>query len=239
MLKPDIGERGRGVAIVRDRAEIETYLDEYAGPLLAQMFIDGDEFGIFYVRNPETEVAEVISLARKSPRQVIGNGSDPLERLILDDPICLPVAELLLERNADQLHRTPAKGEQVRVTQLGTHSLGCRFLIGEDLRTKALEEAVDSLSQEVGLDFGRFDVISPNRGELQKGFFRVVEFNGLTAEAAHAYDPKYGLFAGLSILSDQWKRAFEVGAAHRSAGRSPLSWRQLAELVRNARAPLR
>ncbi|MEM9177178.1 MAG: alpha/beta fold hydrolase [Myxococcota bacterium] len=235
VLKPDVGERGRGVAIVDDLAAARAALEASPDRTLVQTFVPGEEFGLFYVRRPGTDRGELFSIARKTPRFVVGNGRDPIERLVLMDPVCLPMAHRLLEINAARLGDVPAEGERVRVTWLGTHSLGCRFLYGEDLRTPALEAAVDRLSRGAGLDFGRYDVRAADEAALGRGEFRVLEFNGLTGEAAHMYDPRYGLFAGLAILREQWRIAFEIGAAHRKAGRAPLPWTELARLVRTSR----
>ena len=88
------------------------------------------------IRSMDINSGTLFSIARKVPRCVVGNGRDPLERLILADPICLPTAEKLLEANADRLDWIPAAGAPVRLTWLGTHSRGARFLAGEDLRTR-------------------------------------------------------------------------------------------------------
>lgn len=236
VIKPDVGERGRGVAICADRDEVARRLAGDPARTLVQAYVPGEEFGLFHLRRPGAERGILFSIARKAPRFVVGNGRDDLERLLLSDPVCLPMAETLLALNAGRLGEVPAAGERVRVTRLGTHSLGCRFLVGEDLRTADLETAVDRLSRSLGLDFGRYDVRAPDEAALRRGEFRVVEFNGLTGEAAHMYDPRYGLFAGLAILRAQWAHAFAIGAAHRAHGREPLSWAELAHLVRSSRA---
>lgn len=234
VLKPDVGERGRDVEIVADVAAIRRYFERHPGPTLLQPFVDGDEFGLFYHRAPDAPRGTLFSIARKTPRFVEGDGVGRLEDRILADPICLPVAEKLLALNAERLDWIPAAGERVRLTRLGTHSLGCRFLVGEDLRTSELEAAVDRLSRSVGLDFGRYDVRAESESALRAGRFRVIEFNGLTGEAAHVYDPRYGLVAGLRILFGQWRTAFAIGAAHRARGRRPLPWPALVALVRNS-----
>jgi len=235
VLKPDVGERGRGVSIVDGPEDVRLALARTPGRMLVQVFVPGDEFGLFYVRRPGRAHGELFSIGRKVPRFVVGNGSDTLERLLLTDPVCLPMAHRLIEINAARLGEVPAPGERVQVTWLGTHSLGCRFLEGEDLRTEALEAAVDRLSRAAGFDFGRYDVRAADEAALRRGDFRVVEFNGLTAEAAHMFDPRYGLRAGLAVLREQWRIAFEIGAAYRAGGREPLSWQGLAQLVRESR----
>jgi len=243
VFKPDVGERGRGVSIVHDVDGIRDYLEEEQDRTLVQAYVGGEEFGLFFLRRPNPpgqpshpkSKGELFSIARKSPREVVGNGVDSLERLILLDRICLPMAHKLLRLNADRLDEVPGPGDRVRVTELGTHSLGCRFLVGEDLRSEALENAVDRLSAIVDVDLGRYDVRAADEAALMRGEFKVIEFNGLTGEAAHMYDPRYGIVAGLRILRTQWEAAFEIGAAHQEAGRRPLSWWALGRLVWTSR----
>ena len=214
VLKPDVGERGRGVQIIPDVEGLRAYFDSHPERALAQAFIPGQEFGLFSVRRPGQDKGELFSIARKTSPVGRRGWASTLERLILSDPICLPMAPKLLAQNADRLAQIPAKGQRVQVAKIGTHSLGCRFLFGEDLRTEALEQAVDTLSREGGLDFGRYDVLAEDEDALRRGEFKVVEFNGLTGEAAHCYDPRHGLRSGLAILGEQWRIAFEIGAAH-------------------------
>jgi hypothetical protein len=54
VLKPDVGQRGRGVAIVRDRAGLHDYLVQAPGDVLIQQYISGAEFGVFVYRDPVT-----------------------------------------------------------------------------------------------------------------------------------------------------------------------------------------
>ena len=53
VLKPDVGERGSGVAIVRSHEQLDAYLRAAEGDIIIQQYIDGLEFGVFYYRYPE------------------------------------------------------------------------------------------------------------------------------------------------------------------------------------------
>ena len=71
---------------------------------------------------------------------------------------------------------------------------------------------------------------------LAAGRFRIVELNGLTAEATHIYDPANSLLDAYRVLFEQWRIAFEIGRRNRDRGARPASLGELARLVRRARA---
>ncbi len=58
VFKPDIGERGAGVAIVKDEYHAGQYLAHAKGDILVQEFLPGYEFGIFYFRKPGESTGE-------------------------------------------------------------------------------------------------------------------------------------------------------------------------------------
>jgi hypothetical protein len=64
---------------------------------------------------------------------------------------------------------------------------------------------------------------------------RVVELNGLTAEATHIYDPRHGLLYAYRVLFEQWRLAFEIAAANRARGARPASVAELRALLRARR----
>ena len=56
-----------------------------------------------------------------------------------------------------------------------------------------------------GIDFGRFDVRAPSRESVAAGQgIRVLEFNGVTGEATHVYQPGYPWWKG---IRDRARRA--------------------------------
>ncbi|MEO7793342.1 MAG: VTT domain-containing protein, partial [Thermoanaerobaculia bacterium] len=85
VLKPDVGERGRGVAVVRSENELAGYLASAGGRLIAQEYIGGEEFGVFYVRHPAAARGRIFSITGKRFPVVIGDGRRRLEELILAD----------------------------------------------------------------------------------------------------------------------------------------------------------
>lgn len=219
VLKPDIGERGAGVAIVHSMAEAEPHLAHARGDLLLQRYIPGREFGLFYYREPGDLRGTLFSITDKRMPTVTGDGRSTLERLILSDDRAVSQARFLLEQHAERLWEVIPAGEVVPLVQLGTHCRGATFLDGARLRTPLLEEAVDGVSRSLeGFWFGRYDVRAESEAALQAGQFQVIELNGVSSEATSIYDPSNRLFSAYRTLFEQWTIAFEIGALNRKAG---------------------
>jgi hypothetical protein len=237
VLKPDVGERGSGVQFAHDSGELERMARDLVHDSLVQEYAPGLEFGVFYVRHPDAARGQIVSLTEKRLISVTGDGRRDLETLILDDPRAVCMAPGFLNRFAARLREVPAAGESVRLVEVGTHSQGALFLDAGEHVTPALEAAIDRLSQSFpGFYFGRYDLRVASLDELRAGRgFRVVELNGLTAEATHIYDPKHGLVDAYRVLFEQWRLAFEIAAANRARGARPASLREIRALLRGRR----
>ncbi|HET9274636.1 MAG TPA: alpha/beta fold hydrolase, partial [Gemmatimonadales bacterium] len=236
VLKPDVGERGSGVAIARDEASAREYLARAGGDVLAQAYVPGLEFGIFYYRMPGENRGRIFSITDKRFPAVTGDGRSTLERLILEDERAVCIARFLLAKHAARLYEVPAAGEVVPLVELGTHCRGAAFLDGSQLRTPALEEAVDEISRKFpGFLFGRYDVRSESVEALQAGRFTIIELNGATSEATSVYDPRNGILTAYRVLASQWRILFEIGARNRQAGVRTAGLTELMLLLRKHR----
>ncbi len=230
VLKPDVGERGDGVMILRDEESLDRALLETTVDAILQEHVAGCEYGLFYVRTPEEKRGRVFSITEKRLPVVVGDGRRTLEDLILSDDRAVAVADAYFEANAGRLADVPAAGEEVRIVELGTHCRGAIFLDGVHLSTPELEEAVHELSLSCeGFHFGRYDVIAESEAALRAGEFRVIELNGLTSEATHVYDPRHSLLHAYGVLFEQWRLAFEIAAANAARGARPAT---VGEVVR-------
>jgi hypothetical protein len=229
VIKPDIGERGAGVAIVRSEMQLSDYLSTAAGDVIVQEYVDGQEYGVFYYRYPGERKGHIFSITDKQLLRLTGNGKSTLEKLILSDERAVCMAKFHMRNHKDRLYLVPEKGEIVPLVQVGTHCRGALFLDGESIRTPELEAAIDRVSKSFsGFYFGRYDIRTPSVADFQKGLgFKIVELNGVTSEATHIYDPGNSLWYAYGVLMRQWKIAFEVGAVNRSRGIHPATLRQL------------
>ncbi len=225
VLKPDVGERGRGVAVVRSRSALEHYLLHAPADTMLQEHVAGEEFGVFYVRRPGAAAGEIFSITGKEFPCVVGDGVRSLDELILADPRAVCMAERYFEANAARLDEVPAAGTPVQLVEIGNHCRGTIFRDCRRLATPALAASLDALAGHFpGFHFGRFDLRVPSAAALAEGRdFKILEVNGVTSEATHVYEPGYPLGRAYRDLFEQWRLAFEIGAANAAAGAHALT----------------
>jgi hypothetical protein len=236
VLKPDVGERGKDVAIIRNEADFSRYFASPRGRTIAQKYVDGMEFGIFYYRYPGEAEGHLFSITEKRFPTIAGDGTSTIRELVLRDERAVCLADLYLSRLRRSPDDVPRIGESVPLAELGSHCRGAIFLNGTMLATAALRSAVDSIAQGVpGFYFGRFDVRSQSVEALQRGEFKILELNGVTAEATHIYDPAVSFFEAYRVLFQQWRIAFEIGAKNRQRCHLPMTIGEFVRLVRGRR----
>jgi hypothetical protein len=237
VLKPDVGERGDGVVIARDTAQARAAIEAAARPLIAQAYVPGVEFGVFYHRRPSASCGEILAITDKRMVGVTGDGKRCLEDLILADDRAVCMAPFFLRKFTLRLDDVPAPGERVMLGELGTHCRGALFLDGTALATPALCAEIERVSRAFdGFHFGRYDVRTESAEAFQRGEFSVIELNGLTSEATSIYDPRHGVWHGWRMLCRQWRIAFAIAAENRTRGKKPLTlgevWRLLVAHMR-------
>jgi hypothetical protein len=232
VLKPDAGQRGSGVAIARSWAAVDAYLESARYDVLAQAYVPGEEYGVFYVRRPSEERGRIFAVTEKRMPTVVGDGRRTLEELILADPRAVAMASTYLAVQEARLREVLAVGESAQLVELGTHARGAYFHDGARLVTPELAGAIDRVSRSFpGFYFGRYDVRSPSESDFRRGVFRVIELNGVTSEATSIYDPAHGLLSAYGTLFAQWRLAFEIGSENRARGAEPATLLELARLV--------
>jgi len=229
VIKPDKGQRGAGVTIARSQERLEECLANVHFDVIVQEYVDGHEFGIFYVRYPDVGQGFIYSITDKRLISVIGDGKRTLEELILADDRAVCMAQFHLKKHEENLKAVPRGGEVFNLVEVGTHCRGALFLNGEFIKTKELEDRIDEISKSYrGFYFGRYDIRTPSIESIKLGRdFKVVELNGVTSEATHIYDPSNSLLSGYRVLMKQWRMAFEIGARNRQNGVVPASVGQL------------
>lgn len=234
ILKPDDGNRGGGVRMVRKEKDIETYFRAIRGPVVMQAFVEGPkEAGVFYIRHPEEERGCIFAITRKEFPYVTGNGTDTLEELIWKDERAYLVADKYLNRFRDQLSVVPAKGEHWRLVNAGNHAQGCVFYDGMTLASEALLDRLDEISRGFPEFYlGRYDVRYATDEDLKIGTnFQILEVNGSLSEATSIYEPGYPLTKAYGKLFEQWEHVFKIGAWNRknAGAKTPTIQQMLAK----------
>lgn len=230
VVKPDIGLRGKGVAVLREREALARHLEGAAEDVIVQEHIHGEEFGVFYARFPD-QPGRILSVNGKVFPVLTGDGTRSLEELILADDRAVCQARLHLERHRTELSRVLAAGERFELVEIGNHCRGTMFTDQRRLATPALHAELDDLSSRIpGFFFGRYDLRAPSRAALERGEgLRILELNGVAAEVAHIYEPGSSLVAAYRDLFAQWRLAYAIGDATVREGAKPM---RLGELLR-------
>src|SRR6266404_7561778 len=237
VLKPDAGQRGSGVSIVRSFGQLQEYLMHAAFPVILQEYLPGEEYGVFYYRYPGNGGGRVFSVTEKQMPMLLGDGKRTLEELVLADDRAVCMSAFYLRKNSKRIQQVPVAGERMQLVEIGTHCRGAIFLDGSDTITPALEEVIDRIARSFdGFFFGRFDIRVPSRQDFMAGRnMKIIELNGVTSEATHIYDPKLSLFDAYRVLFEQWRIAFEIGDLNRRRGIRPASVADLFNATREYR----
>ncbi|MEM6492301.1 MAG: D-alanine--D-alanine ligase, partial [Pseudomonadota bacterium] len=226
VLKPDVGERGAGVQLAEDRADVVRYLSTFpaGAALIAQRLCAKEgEAGVFYIRQPGAAHGEIFSLTLKYFPYVVGDGRRRLGELIAADPRAGRIAEVYARRHADRIDWVPAAGEAVRLAFAGSHSRGAIFRDGGAFITDAMRDRFDAISADIDeFYFGRFDVRFDAIADLEAGRgFEIVEINAAGGEATHIWDRNMSIWRAWATLFRQFSKLWAVGAANRARGWRP------------------
>lgn len=236
VLKPDVGERGNDVVIVKDRAALTGYFASHTGATIVQEYIPGREYGVFYIRLPEEQKGRIFATTDKRFPTLIGDGVSTLEELILSDDRALCMANFHLKKYAATLTQVIAKGEIFPLVELGTHCKGSLFLDGGHLITEELSQQIERVSRRFkGFFFGRYDIrVSDEESFMRGRGLKIVELNGVTSEATSIYDPRHSLRHAYRVLAEQWRFAFEIGRQNTLQGARPTPIWQFVKHLRQA-----
>lgn len=213
VLKPNVGQRGRGVFIARTVDAVRDYLLTFTGDVLVQRYVEGDEYGVFIAKQPSTGELDILSIVNKVFPTVIGDGRTPLRQLILTDDRASLTATSLFHRWSGRLDEIVPKGKVFQLVEIGAHCRGSLFLDATGLSSPALLAQMRKLTEAVpGYFFGRVDLRVPDAHSLHTGQgIQVLEINGVAAESAHIYNPDTPLKVGYRAMFRQWERAYEIG----------------------------
>jgi membrane protein DedA with SNARE-associated domain len=239
ILKPDVGQRGAGVKVIRSLEQAEAYLKQTSASLLVQRYVPGPyEVGIFYYRFPHESHGHVLAITEKIFPVLTGNGHSTIFELIWSDKRARFLAQKYLGRLKGRENEILTAGQELKLVEAGNHAEGCIFRDGMHLLTPALADQIDTISKKLtGFYIGRYDIRFSSLEALQQGQdFQIVELNGAASEATSIYDARNSLLAAYKTLFLQWSLVFAIGAANRERGAATtpvrLIWRKWREYSR-------
>lgn len=235
ILKPDVGQRGVGLRLIRDLNAAQRYFEVHPEAVLAQTYHPGPlEAGIFYCRLPGAARGALFSITDKQFPVLEGDGVTAVEALIWRHPRYRMQARTFLARLNGQADVVLPAGERLPLAVAGNHCQGTLFRDGSHLHTPALEAAIDAIAAACdGFHFGRFDVRYADVEALRAGRgFAIVELNGITSESTNLYDPAWPLWRAYRVLFQQWALLYRIGAENRRRGHAASA---LRDVVADAR----
>ena len=127
VVKPDVGERGNGVAIVRSREEMLRYFRIAAGSVIVQRLVEGIECGIFYIRHPDQSQGRIVSIAQTCFPQVHGDGRQTLDELLLREIGAVRWRAARSRIGALRLRDIPAAGSRCASSNWASIAMRRRF----------------------------------------------------------------------------------------------------------------
>ena len=241
ILKPDVGQRGAGIKLIRSAEKAETYLRQSSASLVAQCYAAGPhEAGVFYYRFPHEACGHIFAITEKLFPILVGDGKSTVTELIWRDPRARFVADKYLQRFSERQNDVLAVGEELKLVEAGNHAQGCIFRDGSRLCTPELKARIDDISRKLtGFFIGRYDIRFASEDDFRAGKnFQIIELNGAASEATSIYDARNSIFAAYRTLFQQWDLVFAIGAANRQRGCEPtklaLVWQKWREYSRMA-----
>jgi membrane protein DedA with SNARE-associated domain len=241
ILKPDVGQRGAGVKLIRSAEQADSYLRATSAPVIAQRYAPGPcEAGVFYYRFPGEAGGHIFAITEKIFPVLAGDGESTVAELVWRDPRARFLADKYLRRLGPQRDNVLPAGRELRLVEAGNHAQGCVFRDGARLRAPGLEARLDQISRKLdGFFVGRYDLRFSSEDDLRAGKnFQIIELNGAASEATSVYDARNSLLSAYRTLFRQWDLVFAIGAENRRRGVAPtklsLVWRKWREYSRLA-----
>lgn len=235
ILKPDRGQRGFAVEIIKNETALTSYLSKYKTIHLVQEYINLPlEFGVLYYRMPNEEKGTISSVVQKIFLKIKGDGVSTLRHLIKTSERGQYYQELLEERFADQLEDVLANDEEMTLVEIGNHCKGATFFNRNNLINEQLIDTFDDISHQIdGFFFGRYDLRCASIEDLYAGKVKIVELNGTNSEPAHIYDPNMPLFKAYRFMFRHWKTIFKIGTGNHKLGVPYMPLREVYKATRH------
>ena len=225
ILKSDVGCVGKGIVKIDSEVDLDEKIHLLIGDFILQKFTAFDyECGVFYVR--QHGVPKISGINKKHFPTVIGNGLDSIMTLAKNHHRFTHHWYSFLQKI--DVDRVPSEGEKVRLSFIGSHTLGCKFTDDSYLHTPELEQAIFKVFEnQPGFNFGRVDVKSPSEEALKRGEFVVIEVNGVASLPTHMFDPKFSIFQAYKIFFEHAKYLAQIGREHKDKPMELLSLREV------------
>lgn len=210
VIKPDLGERGRFVEVIKTIEDWEKY--PIQNHLIAQEFVDLPfEFGIFYAKLPYENQGQILSITGKEFLVYTADGNSTLKAFVENHPRTVSRINYLKEKFKDVWEIMLPERTEILLEPIGNHNRGTKFHDSSNLISKELENKIDEIAKGIdGFHYGRFDVKTHSEEDLKKGKIIILEINGANSEPTHIYDEKFSLIQAYKEVKQHLDIQFEI-----------------------------
>ncbi len=230
IIKPDMGCVGKGVRKVFDNAELPAIAAQLQQDHILQKYCDLDqEYGVFYIRSQGEH--RITGINQKHFPSVVGDSKRSLRELAEAHPRFTRHWDLFLQYLDTSV--VPAKGQAVRLSFVGSHTMGCKFTNDSHLASDAVYRRIGELAEgQPGFNFGRLDVRAACRDAFLDGEFVIIEVNGVASLPTHMFDPNHSLLEAYRILLAHAGHLARIAAEHRGQSMQLLPTRTIWQRVK-------
>lgn len=225
ILKPDMGCVGKGVIKLGALDELTAVVRKLSSDYIVQKYTPHKhEFGVFFVRYGGKGFISGIN--RKHFPEVTGDSVHSLQQLAEQHPRFTAHWDLFMQYvNREYI---PAKGERVRLSFIGSHTMGCKFTNDSELHTPELDRAILAIcDSQPGFNFGRLDVKAQSEAAFRAGDFVVIEVNGVASLPTHMFDPKHSVGEGYQIFFEHARHLVKAAVEQRHQSMTLLPLREV------------
>ena len=232
IIKPDRGEKGWGVQLIRQEQELLRWLQQHEIDAVAQEFVDLPiELGIVFYRYPNGKKSGVTSAGFKQLPTVTGDGASTMEQLMQQEGIALNV-----HRYITTLNVIPVKGQKINIDFVAHRRRGTSFVDGNYLIDPQLTAIIDRITSSVkGFDLGRLDIKTSSIENLRAGKdCRILEINGAGSLPIHVFDPKVSFFSAYRDLYKHWKLIYRISKQNHALGTPYMKFNEFVRQLKQA-----
>lgn len=214
VMKPEIGDGGVGVYIVRSQGHLRNWLEVNVDAAVVQEFVGGNEYEVVWSRRPGRSEGRIQTVVQKDFVLIKGDGERKLEDLIWADDKGVSNGKLFSKINFRAATYIPAAGESYALAPIGSRIRGANFISRPELRAGSLSNAIDRLADACGdVHFLVLDIRAESDEALMSGKnIRITGVKGAGATAGTLFDGYVRMGMAYSRMFKQLNFCFGVGA---------------------------
>ncbi len=212
IVKPDIGERGKDVHLVRNIEHWENIFPNLNSPFILQKYAPSKiELGVLYYRYPSGK-SNISSIVIKEFLSVKGDGINTLKKLV-ESNFRANKRKIYFENKFKKLWLSIIPDQEiVLLEEIGNHSRGTVFKNGNYLINQKLINVFDQIvSKDTNFYYGRFDLKVDSIEDMYEGKgIQIFELNGVNSEPGHIYDPENTLIKAYKDVFKHYQIVYQI-----------------------------